>query len=671
MICMDIKQKIEKLKDDLNTWGTEYYVYDSPTVSDEVYDAAMLQLIELERDFPEYKTVDSPTQRVGGVILEQFEKVTHKNRMMSLGNAFSMADVKKFVMDAKRSSKGEVNFVCELKIDGLAVSVVYADGKINYAATRGDGAVGENITENMKTIKSVPLSIGVNDNFEVRGEVYLPRAQFEKINYVRAKNGEQLFANPRNAAAGALRQLDSSVAASRGLKAFLYQVPDASSLGVETHYEALLKIKDLGFEINPKFRLCHSVEEIEQYIEEYTKIRLDLPYEIDGIVIKVNQLNLYERLGATAKAPKWAIAYKFPTEKVETKLTRIFPTIGRTGKVTYNAELLPVRLAGTTVSRATLHNAEFIEKLDLRIGDYVVVNKAGDIIPEILSVVIERRDKYAERWHKTIECPSCGSELISFGEEVDQFCINENCPARIVESLIHFASRGAMDIDGVGTRIIKIFYDEKIITDIPSIYQVKNFKDKIIKMDGFGEKSFSKVVNAIEKSKKNPAEKLLFGLGIKHVGAKISKVLLEKFESIDRLAEATFDELVSINEIGESIAESLVNYFGMDKNNEMLATLKEYGLNFVTSNVVKKVTHGPLVGKRIVLTGTLSQTRTHYENLLEQNGAIIVKNVSKKSDYLLAGENAGSKLEKARELGVPVLGEDELYKILGEEYECE
>lgn len=330
-----------------------------------------------------------------------------------------------------------------------------------------------------------------------------------------------------------------------------------------------------------------------------------------------------------------------------------------------------MRLAGTTVSRATLHNAEFIEKLDLRIGDYVVVNKAGDIIPEILSVVIERRDKYAERWHKTIECPSCGSELISFGEEVDQFCINENCPARIVESLIHFASRGAMDIDGVGTRIIKIFYDEKIITDIPSIYQVKNFKDKIIKMDGFGEKSFSKVVNAIEKSKKNPAEKLLFGLGIKHVGAKISKVLLEKFESIDRLAEATFDELVSINEIGESIAESLVNYFGMDKNNEMLATLKEYGLNFVTSNVVKKVTHGPLVGKRIVLTGTLSQTRTHYENLLEQNGAIIVKNVSKKSDYLLAGENAGSKLEKARELGVPVLGEDELYKILGEEYECE
>ena len=576
------KQRVEELTKLLNQYNKEYYVLDKPSVSDREYDRLMQELIELEAQYPELKSSTSPTVRVGGAILEGFNKVQHEKPMLSLGNAFNEGDLRDF--DARiRKVSPNISYVCELKIDGLAVTLHYRDGKFVKGATRGDGVVGEDISENLKTIQTIPLHIPYKDPLEVRGEVYMSKATLDKLNKQRAEKGEELFANPRNAAAGSLRQLDSRIAAKRELAMFCYAVPSAEELGCQTHDESLQKIEELGFNVNPNREVCDSIDGVLAYIEKWSTNRFDLPYEIDGIVIKVNQLNEQQKLGSTVKSPRWAIAYKFPAEEVETILKDIIFTVGRTGMVTPNAVLEPVRVAGTRVSRATLHNEDYVKERDIRINDRVIIRKAGEIIPEVVKPVIDARHGDEAPFEMIQECPRCGSELIREAGEADYYCLNIDCPARIVESLCHFVSRDAMNIDGLGVKVVEQLYDNQLIENVADIYKLQ--KEQLLPLERMGEKKVTNLLTAIENSKQNSLERLLFGLGVRHVGSKTAKVLAAHFETIDALMQATFDDFKGIAEIGDVIANSIVHYFTQDANVQLINELKALGLNMSYTGV--------------------------------------------------------------------------------------
>ena len=660
------KQRVEELTKLLNQYNKEYYVLDKPSVSDREYDRLMQELIELEAQYPELKSSTSPTVRVGGAILEGFNKVQHEKPMLSLGNAFNEGDLRDF--DARiRKVSPNISYVCELKIDGLAVTLHYRDGKFVKGATRGDGVVGEDISENLKTIQTIPLHIPYKDPLEVRGEVYMSKATLDKLNKQRAEKGEELFANPRNAAAGSLRQLDSRIAAKRELAMFCYAVPSAEELGCQTHDESLQKIEELGFNVNPNREVCDSIDGVLAYIEKWSTNRFDLPYEIDGIVIKVNQLNEQQKLGSTVKSPRWAIAYKFPAEEVETILKDIIFTVGRTGMVTPNAVLEPVRVAGTRVSRATLHNEDYIKERDIRIKDRVIIRKAGEIIPEVVKPVIDARHGDEAPFEMIQDCPRCASELIREAGEADYYCLNIDCPARIVESLCHFVSRDAMNIDGLGVKVVEQLYDNQLIENVADIYKLQ--KEQLLPLERMGEKKVTNLLTAIENSKQNSLERLLFGLGVRHVGSKTAKVLAAHFETIDALMQATFDDFKGIAEIGDVIANSIVHYFTQDANVQLINELKALGLNMSYTGVKVSSANEAIefYGKTVVLTGTLATlSRKEAGVKLEALGAKVSGSVSAKTDFLVAGEKSGSKLKKAQELGVTVIDEEMMLKMLGE-----
>lgn len=654
------QQRILELRSILDRLAYEYYVLDQPSMSDQEYDRYYQELVALEYEFPQYRDPNSITQRVGGVVLDAFTKVEHKRTMLSLGNAFNLEDLHAFD-ERVREVVPNARYVVELKIDGLAMSLIYRDGRFVQALTRGDGVVGEDVTHNVKTIPSIPMHIPLQGEVEVRGEVYMPNASFQMLNEEREKNGEELFANPRNAAAGSIRQLDSSVAAKRKLDAFWYYFVNAQEYDIHSHEEALQKMSEMHLRVNPLRKVCERIDEVWQFIEEITEQRNDLPYAIDGMVIKVDDLDAQNRLGSTVKVPRWAIAYKFPAEEVITKLLDIVVTVGRTGRITPNAVLEPVRVAGTTVSAAQLHNEDMIKEKDIRIHDDVVVRKAGDIIPEVVRPLLERRNDTQAVYHFPTHCPICGSELVRFPEEAAHYCINQDCPARVVESMIHFASRDAMDIDTLGDKKVEFFHKQGFLNTIEDIYCLKEHRQELIDLEGFKEKSVDKLLDAIEDSKQNPLEDLIYGLGIRQVGKKAAKVLAKYFLSMDALMAANEEELVAIKDIGQITAECITAFFHEPKNMELIAHLKGYGLRMDTE--AEQIQESSFSGKTIVLTGTLTQmTRNDAKALLESLGANVSGSVSKKTDLVIYGEAAGSKLTKANSLGVMTMDEDTFMK---------
>ncbi|EHO22497.1 DNA ligase, NAD-dependent [Erysipelotrichaceae bacterium 6_1_45] len=654
------QQRILELRSILDRLAYEYYVLDQPSKSDQEYDRYYQELVALEDEFPQYRDPNSITQRVGGVVLDAFTKVEHKRTMLSLGNAFNLEELHAFD-ERVREVVPNARYVVELKIDGLAMSLIYRDGRFVQALTRGDGVVGEDVTHNVKTIPSIPMHIPLQGEVEVRGEVYMPNASFQMLNEEREKNGEELFANPRNAAAGSIRQLDSSVAAKRKLDAFWYYFVNAQEYDIHSHEEALQKMSEMHLRVNPLRKVCERIDEVWQFIEEITEQRNDLPYAIDGMVIKVDDLDAQNRLGSTVKVPRWAIAYKFPAEEVITKLLDIVVTVGRTGRITPNAVLEPVRVAGTTVSAAQLHNEDMIKEKDIRIHDDVVVRKAGDIIPEVVRPLLERRNDTQAVYHFPTHCPICGSELVRFPEEAAHYCINQDCPARVVESMIHFASRDAMDIDTLGDKKVEFFHKQGFLNTIEDIYCLKEHRQELIDLEGFKEKSVDKLLDAIEDSKQNPLEDLIYGLGIRQVGKKAAKVLAKHFLSMDALMAANEEELVAIKDIGQITAESITAFFHEPKNMELIAHLKGYGLRMDTE--AEQIQESSFSGKTIVLTGTLTQmTRNDAKALLESLGANVSGSVSKKTDLVIYGEAAGSKLTKANSLGVMTMDEDTFMK---------
>lgn len=656
-----MKEKIRELQEQLTQYNYEYHVLDKPTVPDAVYDQLLRELFDLEKEYPEYKTEDSPTVRVGGQILDRFEKVEHSSPMLSLSNAFNEEDLRAFDHRVRKVIS-DVEYMCELKIDGLAVSLYYENGRFTVGATRGDGTVGENITENLKTIRAIPLKIDATSSFEVRGEAYMPKNSFEKLNAAREENGQQVFQNPRNAAAGSLRQLDTKLTAQRNLSIFLYGLTRQEIFDIDTQSKSLETLDDLGFKTNKERKVAKDIDEVIEYVEYWQEHRLDLPYEIDGIVIKVNNLEAQEKIGYTVRSPKWAIAYKFPAEEVETKILDIELTVGRTGVITPTAILEPVRVAGTTVSRASLHNHELIEARDIRINDTVIIHKAGDIIPEVVRVVMDKRTDQ-EVYKAPTKCPSCGHETVKLEDEVAIRCINPTCPAQIVEDIIHFVSRGAMNIDGLGEKFVIQLYEAELIKDVADLYTLK-YED-LIKLDRVGDKKATNLLNAIEASKKQPLEKVLFGLGIRFLGQKASRLLAEEFLSIDNVMEATAERLVEIPEIGEVIAQSVVTYTQNDDFVDLIEKLKQNGLEMKQeafeqeSNLFNDMT--------FVLTGKLENlTRNEAKSRIEENGGKVTGSVSKNTTVVVAGSDAGSKLEKANELGIEVWSEAELLERLGE-----
>jgi DNA ligase (NAD+) len=660
---MTPKERAQEISNLLEKYNYEYYVLDNPSVSDAEYDRLMQELIALEKTYPELASPLSPTQRVGGLVQDQFKKVTHQRLMLSLANAFNEDDLRDFdqkVRDVVGIDK--ITYMTEMKIDGLGMSLVY-NKKLIYAATRGDGVEGEDVTANVITIKSIPTRINLDGDFEVRGEVFMPKKSLFKLNEERQKNDEPLFANARNAAAGSVRQLDSGIAATRGLDAFWYYFVNAKDFGVRYHSEALNMVSKLGFKTNPERRLCHGIDEVIDYIKEYAQKRSSLSYDIDGIVIKVDDMSLYNKLGYTAKTPRWAIAYKFPPEEVITKLTDIIYTVGRTGKVTPNAVLEPVRVAGSTVQRATLHNEDFILEKQLMVGDYVVLRKAGDVIPEVVRVLLDKRDGTQIPYKMIENCPVCGSKLVK--KDAMHFCTNHSCDARQVESIIHFSSRDAMDIDGLGEKVAEQFFNQNFLHYINDIYDLSNHRDDIINLDGWQAKSIDNLLKAIEVSKNNSLEKVLFGLGIKEIGAKMAKTLAKKFEHIDNLIKATEDELLEIPDIGPVVAHSLVDWFANENNLQIVNSLKEHGLNFAYRASKSQAANSFFSGKTVVLTGTLSFVgRKEATELLENLGAKVTGSVSKATDVVIAGIEAGSKLDKANSLGITVLNEDEFKALI-------
>ncbi|MDX5015240.1 NAD-dependent DNA ligase LigA [Streptococcus anginosus] len=646
-----MKDRMLELVKLLNQYAHEYYTTDNPSVSDSEYDKLYHELLDLEKQYPEFVQPDSPTHRVGGKVLEGFEKYQHQYPLYSLQDAFSREELDAF--DTRiRKDFPDVSYLCELKIDGLSISLMYEKGILVAGATRGDGSVGENITENLKRVKDIPLKLPSEVDMTVRGECYMPRSSFDAVNQLRQENGEPEFANPRNAAAGTLRQLDTAIVAKRNLATFLYQ--EASPTSATSQEAVLNQLSKNGFSVNERHILVHSMDEVWQFIGQITQERDQLPYDIDGVVIKVNDLVMQEELGFTVKAPKWAIAYKFPAEEKEAQLLSVDWTVGRTGVVTPTANLTPVQLAGTTVSRATLHNVDYIAEKDIRKGDTVIVYKAGDIIPAVLQVVESKRQS-KEKLEIPKNCPSCNSELIHFEDEVALRCINPRCPAQIKEGLIHFASRDAMNITGLGPAVVEKLFDQQLVNDVAGIYRLT--VEDLLQLENFKEKSANKLYTAIQTSKENSAEKLLFGLGIRHVGSKASQILLEHFHDLEQLAKAEKEEIAALDSLGMVIAESLSSYFAQEGTHILLSELKEAGLNF-TYLGEKVAADAALSGLTVVLTGKLERlNRSEAKKKLESLGAKVTSSVSKKTSLVVAGADAGSKLTKAQELGITIRDE--------------
>ena len=658
----EIKQRIKELTKILNQANYEYYNLDNPSITDQEYDKYLRELINLEEKYPDLADPNSPTKRVGGEAIDKFQKVRHSIPMISLANVFNEEEIRDF--DKRIRNAGfKPEYVCELKIDGLSVSLHYEHGKLKFAATRGDGVIGEDITHNVKTIKTVPLDLGRDIDIEVRGEIYMNKATLEKLNRERESKGEVKLQNVRNAAAGSIRQLDPKIAAQRHLDTWIYHLPNPLDYGISTHYEALEYMKELGFKVNPASRLVPDVDGILKFIREYTEKRKTLPYEIDGIVIKVNDIRMQQELGATVKYPRWATAYKFPAEEVLTKLVDIKFTVGRTGQVTPNAVLEPVLVMGSTIRRATLHNEDYCRALDLRIGDIVSIKKAGDVIPEVVEAKTERRIGTEKPFQMITTCPICGSTLVKKGN-VDYFCVNDVCPKKNIEGLIHYASRNAMNIDGLGDEILEDFYNEGFIRTIPDFYHLQEHKEDIIELEGYGIKKVTNLLLAIEESKQNSVERLLFGLGIPGIGSKNAKLLASTYKNIHRLSQATYEELVQIKDIGDILARNIVEFFANPSNITLINTLEDLGVNMNYLGAEAKENEN-FTDKKFVITGTLSfMSRDEAKAFIESYGGKCIDSVSKKTDVVIVGDAPGSKYTKAVELGISIWNEEKFREIV-------
>jgi len=655
-----MKERYDELIKLIEKANYDYYTLDNPTVTDREYDNWMSELLDIEERHPKIKRKDSPSEKIGGEVISEFKKVEHKIGMFSISDVFNESEIVAFD-ERIRKEFPNPSYVCELKIDGLAVSLQYEKGILKRAATRGNGLVGEDITHNVKTIGTIPLRLNKPVDIEVRGEIYMPLKAFNELNEKRLKNGEPIFQNPRNAAAGSIRQLDSSVAKSRKLDAFLYHVPETDK---KTHYEALMELKELGFIVNPNIRLVKNIDEILDYINEWTARRGELPYDIDGIVIKVNDIHMQRELGFTAKYPRWVIAYKFPAEDVKTRLTDIVCTVGRTGQITPNAVFDPVKVMGSTIRRATLHNGDYINSKNLKIGDNIFVHKAGDVIPEVVGPCLEDRTGNEREFVMPDKCPICGTGLVLTESGIDLKCPNDLCPARNIESLIHFCDRKAMNIEGLGERIIEDFYNMKFITSIIDIYNIKDRKEELIELEGFGDKSVNKLLDNIEKSKQNSLEKLLFAIGISGIGEKNAKILAKKFMNIDNLMNASLEDLTNISDVGPILANSIYNFFRNEDNIKLINDLKNIGMNMNYLGAQIKENE-ELLNKRIVVTGTLKKyTRDEIQNLIELNGGLWSTSVTKKTYAVIVGENPGSKYDKAKELNIPIWTEEDFDKVI-------
>lgn len=655
----DIKKRMEELEGIINKLNYEYYTLDNPSVDDSEYDRLMQELLKLESMYPEMASSNSPTKRVGGKVNDSFNKITHELPMLSLSNVFTEDDIRTF--DSRIRKENIVpKYVCELKIDGLSVSLKYVKGELLYAATRGNGVVGEDITDNVKTIKTIPLKLKEPIDIEVRGEIYISKKTLARLNAKRIKEGLEPFKNARNLASGSIRQLDSSIAAERNLDAFLYHLPNPLDYGITTHFEALEFMKKLGFVTNPNNRLVDGIEGILNYIAEKADERPNLPYDIDGIVIKLNNIKDQMRLGSTVKYPKWATAYKFPPEEVVTKLKDIIFTVGRTGQVTPNAILEPVNVMGSTISKATLHNEEYVLEKDIRVGDYVVIIKAGDVIPRVESVKYERRTGSEIPFKMIDTCPICGEALVQ--KDSNYYCVNPKCDAKHIESLIHFASKEAMNLNGFGEKIVEDMYNLGFIKRIPDFYHLEKYTDELMLLEGFGQKSVQNLLMEVAESKKNSLERLLFALGIRHIGFKTATILARKFIDMDTLMKASYEDLSNIPDIGSIIAKSLRDYFSDSENQNLIAELKDLGLNM---KYLGKVVDNPKIkDKSFVITGTLNIKRDELKDMIMTNGGKVIESVSRKTDYLVLGENPGSKYDKARDLNIKILNEKEILEML-------
>ena len=655
-----MQDRIKYLVDVLNKANVEYYVNDNPTLTDNEYDSLMDELIKLEEKYPEYKLDNSPTEKVGSTVISEFKKVKHPTPMISLADVFNEDEVKGFDERIKKEISNP-EYVCELKMDGLGVNLIYKNGDFISATTRGDGTIGEDITLNVKTLKELPLKLKKDIDLEVRGEIYMSFDTFNKLNEERELNGLQLFQNPRNAAAGSIRQLDSSITKKRNLSMLLYHLPNTT---LKTQYETLNLLKECGLPTNSNNKLCKNIDEVLDFIDYWTIHRKDLPYPIDGVVIKVNDIKSQKLLGNTAKYPKWAVAYKFPAEEVITRLDDIICTVGRTGQITPNAVLEPIKVAGSTIRRATLHNKDFIKEKDLRIGDYVVIHKAGDVIPEVVRPVLERRNGSEKEYVMITECPICNTKLVESASKIDMICPNLMCPARNVNALIHFISRDAMNIDGLGDNTMEDFYNMGFIKNIIDIYKLKERKEELIELEGFGNKSVDNLIISIENSKHNSLEKLLNGLGIKGIGSKTAKLLAKKYEDIDNLANAPISELESIKDIGSTLAQNINDYFEDINNKNLIYELKMIGVNM--TYLGEKITKDDnFTNKKFVLTGTISfMSRDEIKDLIEKRGGEVIGSVSKKTDVVILGENPGSKYDKAQQLGITIWDEEKFKSLI-------
>ncbi len=653
-----IENRVNELIEILNEANYNYYVLDHPTITDQEYDKYLRELTKLEQAHPELKQEDSPTSRIGGTVIDSFNKITHEVPMMSLSNVFNESEIISFDERIKKEVSNP-NYVVELKIDGLSVSLLYEKGRLVRGATRGDGVTGEDITHNVKTIKSIPLRLSRPIDIEVRGEIYMSKKSFEALNENRKRNGEEPFANPRNAAAGSVRQLDSSVAASRNLDAFLYHVPEPEKYDLHSQEQALHFMKELGFVVNPNIKTVHNLNELLDFTNYWTEHRETLPYEIDGIVIKLNDLNGQKKLGFTAKYPKWATAYKFPATLVLTKLKDIKFTVGRTGQVTPNAILEPVILMGSTISKTTLHNEDYVLERDIHIGDTVAIKKAGDVIPEVVKVIKERRTGEEIPFEMTKTCPICGETLIRRDNEAAYYCVNAQCDAKHMEGLVHFVSRNAMNIDGFGDRIIEDFYNMDYLKNVVDFYNLHKYKEELMELEGFGEKSIQNLLDGIEESKKNSLERLLFALGIRHVGSKTAKILARTFKTMDHLMEQSFEDLRDVKDIGDVIAKSIIKYFNDERNIQIIQGLKEHGIT-MTYLGVDTEEETEFSEKTFVLTGSLeSITREEAKEKIESLGGNVSGSVSKKTSVVIVGAKPGSKYKKALDLNIPVWKEQE------------
>lgn len=659
----ELKKRMIELVNLLNQYNYEYYVLDAPTVSDIEYDSLLRELEKIEKEYPEEVLPNSPTRRVGDYLQTDLEEIHHQYPMLSLANAFNFNELLEFDQRIKKVVDN-VSYVCELKIDGLASTVHYNQGLLTLGATRGNGVIGENVTKNMLTIKNLPKVLNEHVTIEVRGEVFMDYATFNEINDERSKNNEPLFANPRNSAGGSLRQLDPEITRKRRLNHFAYAIVNPNNYNLHTHMDILAYLKKLGFNVNPNYRHCPTIYDVFDYINELDLKRKELGYPTDGIVIKVNELDLYDEIGYTVKSPKFMIAYKFPAEEVTTKLRDIVFTVGRTGMITPNAILDPVIIAQTTVSRATLNNEDFIKKRDIRIGDYVVVRKAGEIIPEVVSVDLSRRCEDTKPFEMITKCPACGSPLVKNEGEAEHYCLNENCEGRIIEALIHYCARETMDIEGLGDKQIELLYHKGYLKDISDVYRLKDHKAELIELERFGPKKVENILNVIEKSKENSLDKFIFGLGIRYVGSKIAKILSSLYPTIDDLAQAPYEELKEIEGIGEVIASSIVDFFENAANMELIRKLQALGVN-PKGKVKEEAPEHFFNGKTVVLTGKLTRfSRDEASSIIEKLGGKTASSVSKNTDLVIAGEDAGSKLKKATDLGIDVIDENKFLALI-------